>query len=143
MAAAFFWILCQKRSESVYTERKMEWDLSCGFQRFQNKNKQFFLNPSSTQLQPPSPDFLLDAVALLMHPHFPPILFHKFYPLQLFSSYSLIMPFGCLESICFQGCWSLPLPFSFLSRELKPDLYSFAIFKYNLYLPSIFNRVKW
>lgn len=145
MTAIFFWILCQERNESVYPEKKVEWGgLSCRLEGFQNKNKLFLLNPNSAPLQPPSPDSVLDALALLTCPHSPPGLpFQKFYPWQLFISFSLIMPFGCLESICFRGCWSLPLPSSYLSLELKPDLYSFTIFNYNLYSPSIFNRVKW
>ena len=137
-------ILSKEKWECVYRkEGGVGGDLSCGFEGFQN-NKLFLLNPNSAPLQPPPPDFVLDVVALLTHPHFPPGLpFQKFYPWQLFISSSLIMSFGCLESICFQGCWSLPMPFSYLSPEPKPDLYSFAIFKYNLYSPSIFNRGKW
>lgn len=82
-------------------------------------------------------------MALLTHPPSPSSLCFQSHPWKLFISYSLIILFDGLESICFQGCWSLPMPFSYLSPEPKPDLYSFAIFKHNLYSPSIFNRVKW
>lgn len=140
--ATLFGIFCKKRSDSVYTERKVKWGLSCGSEGFQNKNKLFLLNPNSVQLQP-SPDFLLGEEALLTHPPSPSSLCFQFYPWKLFIFYSLITPFGSLKSICFQGCWSPPMPFSYLSPEPKPDLYSFAIFKHNLYSPSIFNRVKW
>ena len=74
MTATLFGIFCQKRSDSVYTERKVKWGLSCGSEGFQNKNKLFLLNPNSVQLQP-SPDFMLDMVALLTYP----------LPLQIFA----------------------------------------------------------
>lgn len=142
MTATLFGIFFKKRSGSVYTGRKVKWGLSCGSEGFQNKNKLFLLNSNSVQLQS-SPDFLLGEVALLTHPPSPSSLCFQSHPWKLFISYSLIIPFDSLEGICFQGCWSLPMPFSYLSPEPKPDLYSFAIFKHNLYSPSIFNRVKW
>ena len=80
MTATLFGIFCQKRSDSVYTERKVKWGLSCGSEGFQNKNKLFLLNPNSVQLQP-SPDFLLDVVALLTNP----------LPLQVFAFRSSIL----------------------------------------------------
>ena len=80
MTATLFGIFWQKRSDSVYTERKVKWGLSCGSEGFQNKNKLFLLNPNSVQLQP-SPDFLLDVVALLTNP----------LPLQVFAFRSSIL----------------------------------------------------
>lgn len=87
---------------SVNTERK---GLSSGFERYQNKNKLFLLNPNNAQRQPPSLDFLLDAAALLAHPPYSSSSsLSEVPPLQLLISYSLIMPFGWQETICFQGC---------------------------------------
>ena len=66
MAATFFWTLSKVR---VY-KQKIRWSrsLSCGFERFQSKNKLFLLNSNRAQLQLPPPDFLPDAVSLLTHP---------------------------------------------------------------------------
>lgn len=73
-----------KMREYIHKER---WSsvLSCGFEIFQNQNKLFLLNPNVTQLPSPSPDFLLDAVALLTHP-----------PFSSSSSLSEVLPFAAL-----------------------------------------------
>lgn len=120
---------------------RWNWHLSCGFERFWNKNKLFLLTPSGTT---PISRLLVGCCG-----------FANTYPFSSSSSLSEGLPiaalyfllsdlaFGCLESICFQGCWSLPLPFSFLSPKPKSGLYSYAIFKFILYPPNIFNKVKW